>query len=328
MTPNKQDPNMTTPRFALSVVIPVFNSAGILESLITRLLPVLEKCASQFEVILVDDGSADSSWQVIRELAAKHEAVRGIQFMRNYGQHNALLCGIRQARYEVIVTMDDDLQHPPEEIPTLLAQLDDRTDVVYGTPQHEQHNLWRNLASQITKLVLQSAMGADTARKVSAFRAFRTSLRDAFAQYRGPFISIDVLLTWATTRFTAVPVPHAPRFSGTSNYRFHKLVMHALNMVTGFSVVPLQLASWLGFGFTIFGISVWAYAVGRYIFYGGTVPGFSFLASIISIFSGVQLFVIGIFGEYLARMHFRLMDRPIYTVRQVTDPTAKGSENR
>jgi len=321
MTNSQGSDAMATPRFSLSVVIPVFNSEKILETLVARLLPVLDACASKSEIILVDDGNRDNSWEVVCNLAEHNDRIRGIKLMRNYGQHNALLCGIRAAQYDVIITMDDDLQHPPEEIPVLLARLDRDTDVVYGTPQREQHNLWRNMASQITKLVLQNAMGADTARKVSAFRAFRTPLRDAFEQYRGPFVSIDVLLTWATTRFAAVRVRHEPRVIGTSNYKLHKLVLHAVNMVTGFSVVPLQLASWLGFGFTLFGVLVWIYTVGRYVIEGGSVPGFSFLASIIAIFSGVQLFVIGIFGEYLARMHFRLMDRPAYTVRDDTAET-------
>src|SRR5205807_2034684 len=148
-----------------------------------------------------------------------------------------------------IVTIDDDLQNPPEEIPKLLALLSEGYDVVYGTPQNQQHGLLRDLASLITKMILQGAMGAATARKVSAFRAFRTRLRQAFADYRSPYVSIDVLLTWGTTRFGAVTVRHDAREIGRSNYTVGKLIIHALNMVTGFSVLPLQLAGLLGFFF-------------------------------------------------------------------------------
>ena len=200
----------------------------------------------------------------------------------------------------------------------LLAKLREGFDVVYGDPQQEQHGLWRDLASQITKLALRSAMGVETARKVSAFRAFRTELRQAFSRYRSPFVSIDVLLTWASSRFTAVPVRHDPRRVGDSNYTFRKLVVHALNMMTGFSVRPLQLASLVGFGFTLLGLVILTYVVGRYLIQGTGVPGFSFLASVIVIFSGAQLFALGIIGEYLARMHFRTMERPTYTVRSST----------
>lgn len=239
--------------------------------------------------------------------------------MRNYGQHNALLCGIRAAKYPITVTMDDDLQHPPEAIAQLLEKIREGFQVVYGRPVKEQHNLLRDLASQATKIALQNAMGAETARNVSAFRAFHTQIREAFSQYQGSYPSIDVLLTWGANRFTSVPVQFQPRRYGNSQYTFAKLVRHAINMITGFSIVPLQLASLIGFSFTLFGLGVLAYVIGRYILQGGSVPGFPFLASIIAIFSGAQLFALGIIGEYLARMHFRLMERPTYTIQELTD---------
>jgi undecaprenyl-phosphate 4-deoxy-4-formamido-L-arabinose transferase len=302
---------------ALSIVVPVYRSAAILPALVERIESALAAIPHK-ELILVNDGSPDDSWEVIGTLAAAYPWVRGINLMRNYGQHNALLCGIRAAEHTVIVTMDDDLQHPPEEIVRLLAKLEEGFDVVYGTPQQEQHGLWRDVASQVTKLALQSSMGVSTARKVSAFRIFRTELRRAFANYQGPYVSIDVLLTWATVRFAAIQVQHNPRFSGVSNYTFRKLVRHAINMMTGFSVLPLQLASLIGFMFTLFGIGVLIYVIARYFISGGSVPGFPFLASMIAIFSGAQLFALGIIGEYLARMHFRMMDHPTYAVRNQT----------
>lgn len=304
---------------SVSVVIPVFNSAEILEMLLARLLKALEAQISRCEIILVNDGSQDRSWDVICQLAARHERIRGIDLMRNYGQHNATLCGIRAAKHEWIVTMDDDLQHPPEEIPKLLDKLTEGYDVVYGSAQKEQHGFLRNIASRVTKLALQGFMSAETARSVSAFRAFRTRVRDAFANYQGPFVSIDVLLTWGTTRFAAVPVRHDSRQMGVSNYTLRMLVAHALNMMTGFSTLPLQLASLVGFAFTLFGVGVLVYVVGRYLIEGGSVPGFPFLASVIAIFSGAQLFALGIIGEYLARIHFRTMERPTYALRAQID---------
>jgi glycosyltransferase involved in cell wall biosynthesis len=238
--------------------------------------------------------------------------------MRNYGQHNALLCGIRQARYAHIATMDDDLQNPPEELPAMLRKLEERFDVVYGVPAKERHGLLRDIASQVTKLALQSAMGAETARNVSAFRLFRTDLRRAFASYSSPYVSIDVLLTWATRRFGAVRVRHERRAAGVSNYTVMKLVVHAMNMMTGFSTLPLQVASIIGFLFTVFGFAVLALVLVRYMLSPEVAPGFPFLASVIAIFSGAQLFALGIMGEYIARIHSRTMDRPAYTVRSHT----------
>lgn len=303
---------------SISVVVPVYNSELSLNALIARLEPVLRAVATDFEVILVNDGSRDQSWQVASKLAQTHLFVRAINLMRNYGQHNALLAGLRSARHEIVITLDDDLQNPPEEIPHLLAQIAAGHDVVYGVPQREQHGLLRDLASQVTKLTLQSAMGAETARNISAFRAFRTDLRAAFENYRGSFVSIDVLLTWATTRFTGITVKHDPRRAGVSNYTLRKLVIHALNLMTGFSTMPLQMASLVGFAFTLVGLVVLLYVVVRFLIQGGGVPGFPFLASIIAVFSGAQLFALGIIGEYLARVHFRLMEKPSYAVREDT----------
>jgi len=302
-------------RPSISVVVPVYNSEPMLPELVKRLEPVLASLAGEYELLLVNDGSRDQSWRVVRRLAAEHEWVRGINLMRNYGQHNALLCGIRAARFQSVVTMDDDLQHPPEEISKLMTKLDEGFEVVYGYPEHQRHGFLRDVASGLTKLALQKSMGAETARHVSAFRAFRTQTRDAFAGYHSPFVSIDVVLTWATTRFAAVVVRHDPRKVGVSNYTVGMLIRHAMNMMTGFSVLPLQLANLMGFACTAFGGLVLVYVVGRYLLYGTTVQGFPFLASIISIFSGAQLLALGIIGEYLARMHFRMMERPTYTVR-------------
>lgn len=307
----------------ISIVVPVYNSEKSLPDLARRLEAVLPELAQQYELILVNDGSRDNSWETICALAQQYAWIYGIDLMRNYGQHNALLCGVRQARYAITLTMDDDLQHPPEELHVLLEKLAEGYDVVYGKPLREKHNLWRDLASQITKIALQSTMGADTARNVSALRVFRTRLRESFSQYQAPFPSIDVLLTWGTSRFSAVSVPHEQRRYGVSNYTFGKLVRHAMNMMTGFSTLPLQFASLIGFMFTLFGLAVLVYVIGRFLIQGGSVPGFPFLASIIAIFSGAQLFALGIIGEYLARMHFRLMERPPYSVARRIQPNGK-----
>jgi len=298
----------------LSVVIPVYRSQATLPELHRRLVAALEPVEPSFEIILVEDCGGDGSWPVIQQLAQQDSRVRGMKLARNYGQHNALLCGIRAANGELIVTIDDDLQNPPEEIPRLLAKLEEGHDVVYGSPQNETHGFFRNQASRITKLALQGAMGMESASKVSAFRLFRTRLRDAFSAYRSPTVNIDVLLTWGTTLFAAVNVRQDERTVGDSGYSLQKLITHAINMMTGFSTLPLQIASVLGLGFGFMGFLILAYVLFNYLVHGSSVPGFAFLASMISIFSGVQLFTLGIFGEYLARMHFRSMERPPYAL--------------
>ena len=305
---------MTKLGTGVSVVIPAYNSEHTLEELVDRLEAAMQS-APAHEVIIVDDGSRDGTWATVERIAHKHREVRGVTLMRNYGQHNALLCGIRLARYNVTVTIDDDLQHPPEEIPKLLAALDG-ADVVYGRPEAERHGLPRDLASRTTKLVLKVAMGTRNATDVSAFRAFRTHVREAFADYDGSYVSIDPMLAWGTQRFTAVTVRHEPRTRGRSNYTWQRLAVHALNMITTFSSWPLQIASLIGFLFTLFGLATLVYVLGRYLLQGTTVAGFPFLASIIAIFSGAQLFALGIMGEYLARIHSQSMSRPPFAIRR------------
>jgi len=307
---------MKTKLPSISIVIPVFNSANSLKPLLGKILQVLPAIASKFEVLLVNDGSLDGSWGVVQSLMKENPSVLGIDLMRNYGQHNALLCGIRQARYDLIVTMDDDLQHDPALIPVLLDKLFEGYELVYGAPIEEKHGIWRDLASVVTKVTLSTVMNAKSARHVSAFRVFYSYLRDAFANYQGPSVSLDVLLTWGTSKIGFVEVPHQKREIGQSNYTFRKLVAHALNLLTGFSTIPLRLATGVGFLFLFFGIIIFLYVMIRYLIQGGVVPGFTFLASVIVIFSGVQLFTLGIMGEYMARMYFRLMDKPSYTIKK------------
>lgn len=312
----------------ISVVVPVYNSAATLRELVEAIAPVVAGLADEYELILVNDGSRDNSSAVMSELSIQHEWIRPINLMRNYGQHNALLCGVRAASYELIVTLDDDLQNPPEEMSKLIARLNEGFDVVYGVPDVQQHGLWRNLASQVTKLVLQNAMGAENASRINAYRVFRTRVRDAFANYQSPFVHLDVLLTWGTSKFSWVRIRHCQRRHGVSNYTFSKLVTHAVTMITGFSTLPLQLASINGFICFIFGLLVLAYVIGRYVVEGGSVPGFPFLASIIAIFAGAQLFSLGIIGEYLARMHLRSMERPPYVVARRSEERELSASRR
>jgi len=302
----------------LSVIIPVFRSEPSLIELYHRLVDTLTYECTSFEIVFVEDCGGDNSWEVIMNLAKIDERVIGLKMSRNYGQHNALLAGVRVARGQLIVTIDDDLQHPPEEIPKLLSRINEEFDVIYGAPHQEQQGFLRNMASKMTKITLQSAMGVENARKVSAFRIFRTQLRKAFKDYRSPAVNIDVLLTWATTRFGSIHVRQDVRKFGKSGYTTRKLFVHAMNMMTGFSTAPLKLASMIGFLFAIFGIFILSYVLLRYIIEGVTVPGFAFLASIVALFSGAQLLALGIIGEYLARIHQRTIERPAYFIKKTT----------
>ena len=298
----------------ISVIVPVYRGEVLIEPLVDRLARVLPKIGKKYEVLLVNDGSPDDSWSVIQRLSRKYKFVRGICLMRNYGQHNATLCGVREAQYEIAVTMDQDLQHPPEEIHVLLAELENGFDVVYGSPKRLPQGVFRNLLTANIKRILSRVMGVPSVKNISAFRAFRTELRKAFVNFQSPTLIIDVLLSWGTTHFTSVQVD-IERPEARSNYRFSTLVKAAVLILTGYSTTPLRLASWIGFMMTIFGIGVFIYVV-IVSFMEGSIPGFPFLASIVALFSGAQLFALGIFGEYLARIFDRSMDRPAYIIHE------------
>lgn len=298
----------------VSVVVPVYRSVATLPVLVQRIHAALIDV--DHEVLLVDDGSPADTWAMVSSLAATDARVIGLRLGRNAGQHNALVAGVRAARYATTVTLDDDLQNPPEEIPTLLAALVDGVDVVYGSPEVVAQRWWRHTSSRWTRSLMASALGAENAARLSSFRALRTGLRVGFATDLGPAVSLDALLSWSTSRFTSVTVRHEHRAEGRSHYTFRKLMRFALDTATGYSAVPLQIATTLGAVTAVFGVGVLVWVVGRLVVTGSSVPGFPFLASIIAIFSGVQLITLGIIGEYLARMHFRVMRKPTYVIAE------------
>ena len=302
----------------VSVVIPVYNGEETVIPLTERLLKVLPELFHLYEIIFVDDCSPDNSWNVLKTLQEKNpDSIRVIHLARNFGQHNATLCGIRAARYEICVTMDDDLQHPPEQLHLLIEELEKGFDVVYAIPKKMPHSWWRNLGSKMAKLILSKIMGIPI-REIGAFRAFRTNLRNAFAEYRSPEVCVDPLLTWGTKKFSHVYVEEDQREIGESNYSLGSLIKTTMMVMARYSTVPLRFASALGFIFMLFGIAVLIYVLVIKISLG-SIPGFPFLASIISIFAGVQLFTLGIFGEYLARIYERSNDRPPYVIGEDSD---------
>lgn len=306
----------------ISVVIPVYKGEKSLAKLVRDLIKSLPAYCSAYEIILINDDSPDHSWSVIQELAKSDQHVKGVKLMRNYGQHNATLSGVRLAQFPITITMDDDLQHPASEIKKLVDKLDEGFDVVYGAPKKLPQGFLRNLATSWTKAILASVMGVPSVKNISAFRAFRTDLRKAFEHFQSPHVTLDVLLSWGTSRFTYVLVDIIEPPGGKSNYNFKRLAREAILVLTGYSTAPLRFASIMGFIMTIIGVIVLIYVLVIYLFVG-SIPGFPFLASLISVFSGTQLFALGIFGEYLGRIFSRSMDRPPYVIDQILEKAKK-----
>lgn len=303
-------------RAGVTLCVPVHNTTQTLVALHERAAVVLAD--RSWELVLVDDGSRPGTWAVASELA-QQPGVVALRLGRNAGQHAALLAGIRHASFDVIVTLDDDLQNPPEEIPRLLEVLDadPGVDVVYGWSAETAHRWWRRLASTATRRLLARVLGAPNAGRMGPFRAFRTRLREGFDVDTGPGVSIDALLAWTTTRFAWVEVAHHARADGRSGYSFRTLRRYALDVITGYSTAPLRIVTRIGLLASVFGFGILVYVVGRYLAVGTSVAGFPFLASIISIFSGLQLLSLGVIGEYLGRTHLRVLGQPAYVVAEL-----------
>lgn len=293
---------------SISIIIPVYNSEKTLSDVVKRLHVTIPGICPDWEAIFVVDGSPDQSWRVIKAIAEEDENIKAVNLSRNFGQHNALLTGIRLAQNSIIITMDDDLQHPPEEIILLLNHLYDGYDLVYGYAKEENHGLFRDLASKTIKKIISILTG--NKEKISAFRAFRSTLRVAFADYTSSMVDIDVLLSWGTKNVKSIPVRHDERKLGFSNYSIMKLFSHAITVLTGYSTLPLRFVSIVGLVFTLLGGFLFIYVIINYIATKGEAQGFAFLASAITIFSGIQLFSLGIFGEYLARIFVNTNHQP------------------
>ena len=300
----------------LSIVVPVYRAEKTINELVNRITNSISD--KSVEIILIDDASGDGTWTTICSIARQNSMVTGIRLGRNSGQHGALLAGVRAAKFQTVVTLDDDLQNPPEEINKLIDALVPGVDVVYGVSTEVKQNFYRRAGSKLVRKFFASALGFNSAVSMSSFRTFRTALREGFNTALGPNVSLDALLTWSTTRFTVVEVKHDERKVGDSHYTFRKLVRFMIDMATGYSALPLRLASALGFLTISFGAVLLVYVIGRPIITGERVQGFPMLASTIIIFSGVQIFLLGILGEYIGRMHFRVMNKPTYMVAETT----------
>jgi undecaprenyl-phosphate 4-deoxy-4-formamido-L-arabinose transferase len=305
------------PCLELSVVIPVYNSAATIAELLDRLTAALEILTDSYEIVLVEDGSPDSSWSSIESVRANYgEHLIAVQLMRNYGQHNALMCGLSLARGRLVITMDDDLQNPPEEISKLVSHIDDGDfDLVYGCPDTRNHSLWRNVGAAIVwqfyRTVFKSRITPTT------FRVMRHQLTKSVLFYDLNFTYLDGLLAWCTNRIGTATVAHHTRAQGQSGYSLSKLLLLALNLYTNFSLLPLQIVSLAGFAAALSGFTVGFYYLAQYLASNIEVPGFASTIMAILILGGAQLMALGVIGEYLGRLHLNVNRKPQYVVRQV-----------
>lgn len=309
--------NSHQPELDLSIVVPVYNSAKTLELLLERLTKTISPITHNYEIILVDDGSRDDSWAVIKSLQPKYgNHLVAVELMRNYGQHNTLMCGLSLARGNYIVTMDDDLQNPPEEIPKLLSHIKSHDlDLVYGCPSTRKHAAWRNLGSRIVWHFYRTVFKNQITP--TPFRIMRHQLARSVLFYDLNFTYLDGLLAWCSTRIAGVEVAHHARAQGQSGYSLRKLMGLALNLYTNFSLIPLQIVSGLGVVTAASGFLVGIYYLFQFLASNIAVPGFASTIIAILILGGAQLLALGVIGEYLGRLHLNVNRKPQYVIRHM-----------
>ena len=308
---------MTNPK--ISVVIPCYKTGNRVQDLVDQISRVLGPYTNNsFEIIMVVDGSPDETWSLVSKEASEKPYVRGINLMRNYGQHSALLAGIRASIGEFVVTIDDDLQHSPFDIPILISALSVDVDIAYGITLKEEHDLLRNFASNTYKRFVGALLRAEGARIAGAFRAFKKDVIPRHEGHDDLYAPLDVMLSWYSTKSIGVPVRMAKRVDGVSNYTTRSLMRHAANAITGYSIAPLRIVSFLGILTFLTSLIIFTFTVTQYFLGNITVAGFPTLAIMISMFAGINLLSLGIIGEYLGRLHMRSMGRPRYIVRDET----------
>ena len=301
----------------VSVVVPVYNEASNLPELLRRLLLVMDGLKRPYEVLLVDDGSRDRSLDVLREWAERRpDRIRVLELSRNFGQHQAILAGFRDVTGDAVVTLDADLQNPPEEIPKLLARIEEGFDAVGGVRVGRHDSAFRRLASALVNRVTV----AITRIRLSDFGCMlRAYSRDVVEEINGCDEAATFIPALAQTfarRPTEVPVAHAPRASGASGYSLYRLVRLNFDLMTGFSAVPLQAVSLLGTIVALSGIAFGLFLLVRRLVVGAEVEGVFTLFAILFTVLGVAMAAIGIVGEYVGRIYQQVRGRPRFRVRR------------
>lgn len=298
----------------VSIIIPTYNGEYTIDKLYKELSEVLKINLISYEIIFIDDSSKDNSFKIINNICKKDKSVKGILLSKNYGQHNAIYCGIQNSNGKFIITMDDDLQHPSNEIPKVIKFLKSGYDVVYAIPKIHKHNFFRNFFSKLTKKIISVMMKNRQAENINSFRFFKSKLIKQFKNIHNSHVNIDSLLFWSTNNFGSIKVNHRERKLGKSGYTFFKLITHTLNLITSFSSLPLKIITFFGLFVSLIGFILLAQIFYSYLLYGSQVKGFYFTATIIIIFSGVQLLTLGIMGEYISLIYSKSLSRPTFTI--------------
>jgi glycosyltransferase involved in cell wall biosynthesis len=314
-------PNPPAAPLKFSIVVPVYRSEGCLPPLLHAISEALLPARWTYEVILVNDFSPDHSWDVITDLASKDPHIVGVDLRRNFGQDNAILTGMRLARGEYVIVMDDDLQHHPKYIPRLLAEAEEGFDVVYAQFKKKRQKHWKNIGSWINGKIAEAVIYKPRNIYLSPYKIIRKEVADMVCAYNGPWPYIDGLLYQVTWRVSSISVDHFPRYSGQSNYKFLRALGVSARLIFSFSIKPVRLVTWSGLALAALGL----FAATAIVAYRVLVPqdftyqsaGWASLIVTTLVIGGMQMMIFGILGEYLGRIYMRVDHKPQTSIRQV-----------
>lgn len=313
-----------------SIVVPVYNSEKTLQTLYERLVKVMEGIGATFQIIFVEDGANDNSWQVLLSLAEKDTRISAIQLMHNYGQAKATMCGFAHSNSQFIITIDDDLQYPPEEIPVLIQVMQENPDmdVIIGIPHEKKHSLWRNMGSQFVNLINTHVFKKNFSLKFSGFRIIQHQIVNCLLQQNVPQPAIGALLLSITPRIKNVYVRHEQRLYGKSGFTIPKLIGLTLNNFLAFSIFPLRFLAFSGLVGVIASAGFWIFYLIKYFTGGIGAPGFTTLVLLLIGIAGFIFLAFGLVGEYLFRILQSVHFSPQYVVRQrfSLNPKLKSSK--
>jgi len=285
-----------------SVVIPVFNSEKIIGETVKRICDFFISIDTKYEVILVNDGSSDSSWDVISDLARNHETVKAINLLKNYGQHNANFCGFKAAKGDYVITMDDDLQNPPEEIQKLIDGVKDGTDLVIGRFNEKKHSLFRRIGSKMIGKLIRNIFHSQNDLILTNFRIIHRDVIERVCEYKSNRPYIPGLVLMFSSSQKNVPVDHHPRKSGKSNYGLFKIIRLVATILFNYSSIPLRFMAGFGFIVSALSLTLALYYFVSAIVSGVSVPGWSTLVILLSFFNGILILLVSVVGEYVVRL--------------------------
>ena len=299
----------------ISIIIPVYQSSLSLKPLFEDIQNFLQNNFKNYELILVNDNSSDDSWDIIRSLCEKNSWVKGINLRKNVGQHNATFVGLKHCVGDIIITMDDDGQNNPQDIKAMSSKVKEGSDVCYANYKTKKHNLFRRMGSMLNDLIINILFKKSKNLKVNAFRCFNRDIKNEIIKNRSPYIYIDGIILSLTNNISKVMVDHVSRKFGKSNYSFFKLINLWIIVATGYSIVPLRVASLLGIIFSIFGFSLSILFIIQTLVSSNSPSGWASLIVIILTIGGIQLFALGIMGEYLGKSYLTINNQPQFSIK-------------